>query len=119
MKKSRKVALVLLTTLAVTACEKKPDETVRDLTVHGWTNSQDTISTVYRPHYYSPMMGFIPFFIWHNSMYSSYGRRGGFYGPEVANFRSSSHAFSNGATMSHTSAITRGGFGSSAHGSAS
>ena len=118
MKKSRQVALVLLTTLTFSACAKKKDETVRDLTVHGWTNSQDTISTIYRPYYHSYYGGFIPFFIFHNSGYS-YFRRGGFYGPEVSAFRSTSHAYSSGGAAVRSSAISRGGFGSLGHSSAS
>ncbi len=115
MKKSRQVALVLITTVSLAACSKKQDETTRDLTVHGWTNSQDTISTVYRPYYHYGM-GYLPFFIFHNSFASPY-RSGGYYGPEVSRFRSSSHAFSGGHTSSRTSAISsRGGFGGSSRG---
>jgi len=62
MKKSNIVKLVLVSTLALTGCSGKKESPKQDgYTVHGWSNSDDTVSTA-RVHHGT----FLPYYFYYS-----------------------------------------------------
>jgi hypothetical protein len=105
MKKSSKVMLVFLSTIALASCGKtpKPIDRDKDWTVESSTNNADSV-TYY--HHRSGRYMFYPF-IWHNSSRQSFTHTGKY----APSYFSKHNGFSVG-----NKSIMRGGFGYSSKG---
>lgn len=102
MKKSSKVILLFLSSIAISSCGKthQPINKKGDWTVQSSTNNDDSV------RYYQQRTGrhyFYPF-IWHNSYRQNFTRSG--------NYAPSYFSKKGGFTVGNRS-VTRGGFGSS------
>lgn len=119
MKKSKMVTLALVSSLTIIACsEKKEPEDQKGYTVHGWSNSGDTLQSgrVYQHH----GMGFYPLFI-HYGAFGMYNQGNYHEAMRTVNRGTSSrpsyHSISNPSAKSSFS--SRGGFGHIAAGRSS
>jgi len=110
MKKSKVVTLALVSSLTIISCsDKKEPEDKNGYTVHGWSNSGDTLQT---GRVYSNHMGFYPYFI-HYGAFGMYNQGNYHEAMRVVNrgtpSRPSYHSISSSASKSSFS--SRGGFG--------
>lgn len=110
MKKSKIVTLALVSSLTIVACSgKKENEDQKGYTVHGWSNSSDTVQS---GRVYSGGHGFYPIFM-HYGAFGMYSQGNYHEAMRVVNrgssFRPSYHAVSS--TTGKTSFSSRGGFG--------
>jgi uncharacterized protein YgiB involved in biofilm formation len=109
MKKSKIVTLALVSSLTIISCsEKKEPEDQRGFTVHGWSNSNDTVQSARVYH----GGGFYPFFI-HYGAFGMYSQGNYHEASRVVNRGGSSKPSFHSITSpsSRSSFSSRGGFG--------
>ena len=113
MKKSSKVMLIFLSTIALASCgktnkqENKQSGKDKDWTVQSSTNNQDSVR--YYQHRTGGFWYMYPF-IWHNTMRQRFGSTGR-YAP--------SYFSKNGGFTVGNHSVSRGGFGSTSKGGGS
>lgn len=118
MKKSHKISLVLLTSMAlVTGCSNTKKKSNDPMTVHTNTGEKDSITVVRKNGHNSNMM----FYIWYNSMLmnnnSRYYRTPTRYSQTMQKSTSSFKSYSSKNFSSGPKSVSRSGFGSSSKGS--
>jgi hypothetical protein len=105
MKKSSKVMLIFLSTIAIASCGRsnKPVNKNQDWTVQSSTNNEDSVRSYHRRsgHWF-----FYPF-IWHNMTRQNFTRSG--------NYAPGYFSKKGGFTVGNLS-VSRGGFGSTSRG---